>query len=93
MEWGKNENIDSMEKTARRAVVQFAGKVGLSAIPLVGPIAIVGLGEYLSYRNSVRVQQLTDHINERLDGHEDRLNKEFIRREEFYDLFMEVMGE
>ncbi len=53
----------------------------------------MALGDRYSFIQAQRIQHLIDDLNLRIEGHEERLNSDFIKREEFWDLLAEVTGQ
>jgi len=74
-------------KITKRFIGETSGKELISIIPLVGgPISSV-LSDFLAERKQQRLNEFFTRLKEDLDKVQERVDKEFISKEDFLDIF------
>lgn len=83
---GKEDGADSGRDVGRALVVGAAGM-----IPVLGPMASALLDVFIPEQRARRTAEFLAELGEDLTGLEDRIDREFVRADEFQGLFEEAL--
>lgn len=79
-----------MEKEKRIEMMSTAGKALLELVPYVGGSISSIIGDYQAERKHQRLVDLFESLKTDLDKFKDSLNKDFIGKDDFLDIFEET---